>query len=164
MSQENVFYDILERKNAFLGYKNKKFKKSKNWHFFEGVNPWFCSKNGHFPTFFFQAISGRKTSFTIFLNEKTPFQAIKNKTFKKSKPSHFFKGVNPWFWSKIGHFSIFFFLGNIVQENVFYDISERKNAFLGYKKEKFKKSKNCYFSKGVNPRFWSKIGHFYNLF
>ena len=31
--QENVFYDILEQKNTFLGYKNKKFKKSKNWHF-----------------------------------------------------------------------------------------------------------------------------------
>ena len=30
---ENVFYDILERKNAVLGYKNKKFQKSKNWHF-----------------------------------------------------------------------------------------------------------------------------------
>ena len=30
IDQENVFYDILERKNAFLGYKNKKFKKSKN--------------------------------------------------------------------------------------------------------------------------------------
>ena len=28
--QENVFYDIVERKNAFLGYKNKKLKKSKN--------------------------------------------------------------------------------------------------------------------------------------
>ena len=28
--QKNVFYDILKRKNAFLGYKNKKFKKSKN--------------------------------------------------------------------------------------------------------------------------------------
>ena len=28
--QENVFYDILERENAFLGYKNKKFKMSKN--------------------------------------------------------------------------------------------------------------------------------------
>ena len=37
--QENVFYDILERKNAILGYKNKKFKKSKNWHFSKGVNP-----------------------------------------------------------------------------------------------------------------------------
>ena len=30
IGQENVFYDILEGKNAFLGYKNKKFKKSKN--------------------------------------------------------------------------------------------------------------------------------------
>ena len=34
------------------------------------------------------------------------------------------------------------FFGNIVQENVFYDILERKNAFLGYKNKKFKKSKN----------------------
>ena len=25
--QEIVFYDILEQKNAFLGYKNKKFKR-----------------------------------------------------------------------------------------------------------------------------------------
>ena len=26
--QKNVFYDILERNNAFLDYKNKKFKQS----------------------------------------------------------------------------------------------------------------------------------------
>ena len=38
-------------------------------------------------------------------------------------------------------FSIFF-LGNIGQENVFDDILERKNAFLGYKNKKFKKSKS----------------------
>ena len=75
ISQENVFYDILERKNALLGYKNKKFKKSKNWHLS--------------------------------------------------------KGVNPWFWSKNGHFSDFF-LRNIRQENVLYDILEQKIAFLGY--------------------------------
>ena len=30
IGQENVFYNILEQKNAFQGYKNKKFKKSKN--------------------------------------------------------------------------------------------------------------------------------------
>ena len=30
IDQEIVFYDILEVKNAFLGYKNKKFKKLKN--------------------------------------------------------------------------------------------------------------------------------------
>ena len=35
-----------------------------------------------------------------------------------------------------------FFLGNIGQENVFYDILERKNAFLNYKKKKLKKTKN----------------------
>ena len=29
-------------------------------------------------------------------------------------------------------FSNFFILGNIGQENVFYDIQERKNTFLGY--------------------------------
>ena len=30
IGQENMFYDILERKNAFIGYKNKSFKNSKN--------------------------------------------------------------------------------------------------------------------------------------
>ena len=29
IDQENVFHDILKRKNASLGYKNKKFKKLK---------------------------------------------------------------------------------------------------------------------------------------
>ena len=37
-SQENVFYDILERKNAFLDRKNKKNKESKNWHFSKGAS------------------------------------------------------------------------------------------------------------------------------
>ena len=34
-----------------------------------------------------------------------------------------------------------FFLGNIGQENVFYDILEQTNAFLSYKNKKFKKFK-----------------------
>ena len=46
-------YDILERENAFLGYNNKKFNQSKNCHFSNRDNPWFWSKNGHFPNFFF---------------------------------------------------------------------------------------------------------------
>ena len=53
IGQENVFYNILERKNAFLAHKKKKFKKSKNWDFSKGVNPWFWSKNGHFSMSFF---------------------------------------------------------------------------------------------------------------
>ena len=76
------FYDILERKNTFLGYKNKRFKKSKNSHFFHVVNPWFWSKNGHFCNFFFQALQHGKMSLTILYNEKTPFQTIKTRSHK----------------------------------------------------------------------------------
>ena len=54
IGQENAFNDILERKNTFQGYKNKKFKKSKNWHISKGDNPRFWSKNGHFSNFFFR--------------------------------------------------------------------------------------------------------------
>ena len=49
---ENVFHDILKKKNAFQDYKNKKFKKSKNCDFSKGVSPWFWSKIGNFSTFF----------------------------------------------------------------------------------------------------------------
>ena len=51
--QENCSYDILEQKIAFLGYKNKKLKKSKNCPFSKGVNLWFCSKNDHYFNLFF---------------------------------------------------------------------------------------------------------------
>ena len=82
--QEHVFYDILGGGNAFLGYKNKKFKKPKNDIFRKGLTHGFCPKMAIFP--------------------------------------------------------ISFFPGNMVKENVFYDILERKNAFLSYKNQKSKKS------------------------
>ena len=42
-----------------------------------------------------------------------------------------------------------FFLGNIGQENVFYDILERKNVFLGYKKQEVQKAqKLTFFQRG----------------
>ena len=48
------------------------------------------------------------------------------------------KGLTHGFGPKMAIFPIFF-LGNIGQENVFYNILERKYAFLGYKNKKFKK-------------------------
>ena len=70
---------------------------------------------------------------------------FKNKKFKKSENCHFSKGVNPWFWSKNVHFSKLIFLNNRGKENFFYDILERKNAILGYKNKKFKKSQKLRF-------------------
>ena len=126
---ENVPYDILERKNTFLGYENNNIKKTKNWHFSKGDNPLFWSKNDHFSNFLFLGDRGLENVFYDILERKNAFLGQKNKKFKKSKNWHFSKGVNPWLWSKNGHFSNFFFLGKIGQENVFYDILERKNAF-----------------------------------
>ena len=81
IGQESIFYDTLEGKNAFLGYKKEKFKK---------------------------------------LNILTFFNM---------------------YYIDMAIFRIFF-LSNIGEENVFYDIPERKNAILGYKNKKFKKWKN----------------------
>ena len=50
-------------------------------------------------------------------------------------------GLTHGFGPKMAIFQTFF-LRNIGQENVFYDIIKRKNAFVGKKIKKFKKSKN----------------------
>ena len=64
--QENVFYDIVERKNAFLEYENKKSKSRKIDIFPKGLTHGFRSKMAIFPTFFFFPIYARKISFMIF--------------------------------------------------------------------------------------------------
>ena len=141
----------------FLGYKNNKFKKSKNWHFFKVVNPWIFSKYDHFSNFFFRQYRSRKcllwhsrTKSCLSWLQKQEVQKVENLKFFNFSPKMAFVQ--------------FFFLGNIDPENVFYDILERKIDFLGYKNKKFKKSKNWHFPHGVNPRFWSKNAHFLNFF
>ena len=204
-------------KVPFQAIKTACSKSGKNVIFAKGLTHGFGPKLAIFPCFFFKAIQARKMCFTIFQNEKTPLQAIKTRSSKSRKIEIFPAGINPWFWSKISHFSIVFFrhyrpgkcvlrysrtiktpfqaiktagsksgkncdfckthgfgpkmaisqsffFGIIEQENVFYDILERKNAFLGYKNSMFKKWKKCDFCKGVNPWFWSKIGHFSMFF
>ena len=100
-----MFYDILKRKNNFLVYKNKKFKKVEKLTFFQ---TW-------------------------------PLGQL---------------------LSKIGQYSNFFCLGNIGQENLFHDILERKNNFLGYKNKKFKKSKIDIFPRAVVHAFCPKLAIF----
>ena len=109
IGKKNFFYDIAERKNAFLGYKNKKFKQFKNSHFSKGVNPRFWCKNGHFSNFLLEEIQARKMSFTIFQNEKTPFQDIKTTSSNSPKIDIFPNGLTHGFGSKMAIFLTFFF-------------------------------------------------------
>ena len=53
--QENVSYDILERKNAFLGHKNPESLKSRKIDIFpKGLTHGFGPKMAIFPTFLFR--------------------------------------------------------------------------------------------------------------
>ena len=113
--------------------------------------------------FFFKGNIGQENVFYDILERKNLFLGYKNKKFEKSKNCQFSKGVSLWLWAKIAHFSIFFFKGNIGQENLFYDILERKNPFLGYKNKKIEKWENSHFSKEVYG-FGQKLAIFPSFF
>ena len=50
INHENVFYDILDIRNAFLDYKNVNLKKSKIWDFFQGAGARFSKVRVTFRT------------------------------------------------------------------------------------------------------------------
>ena len=67
-----MFGDILERKQAFLDYKNKEFKKSKNWDFSNGVHG-SGQKIENFPCFSSRHNWPRKCVSRHFLNRINGF-------------------------------------------------------------------------------------------
>ena len=86
----------------------------------------------------------------------------KKQSFSNSKKSHFSKGVNP---CKKCQFLLYLALVKIRLKIMLKQFAEGKETFLSYKKQKFQKSKNSHFSKGVNPSFWSeKCQFFLHLF
>ena len=60
-------------KNAFLSYKNKKFKKSKNWHFSKGVSSMVLIQKWPFFYLFFLGNVGHKKVFSDIPERKKPF-------------------------------------------------------------------------------------------
>ena len=112
---------------------------------------------------FFQEIQARKMSFRIFQSEKTSLKAIKTSSPKSRKIDLSPKGLTDGFGPKMTIFRPFF-LGNIVQGNVFYDILERKDVFLGYKRKNSKSRKINIFPKGLTHRFGSKMAIFPTFF
>ena len=135
-------------KRNFQAIKTRSSKSRKIDIFAKLLTYGFGQKVAIFPTFF-QAIQATKMCFSLFQSAKTPFQAIKTRSSKSRKINIFSKGLTHGFGQELSIF-FFFFLGKIGQENVFYYILERKNAFLGYEQKKCKKSKNLHFAKEVN--------------
>ena len=82
------------------------------------------------------------------LERKKVFLDNKINKFKKSRKGIFLKGLVHGCGQKLAIFQ-FFILGKIRQENDFYDILERKNAFLGYNNKKLKNvEKLTFFQRG----------------
>ena len=108
IGKKKVFYDILERKNAFIGYKNNKFKKSKNWDFCKGAKPWFWSKIGHFSIFFFRHYRAGK-SVLQYSRTKNAFLGYINASSKSGKIEIFSKGLTHGFGLKLAIFPSFVF-------------------------------------------------------
>ena len=116
-------------------------------YFSEGDNPWFWSKNRHFSNFFCWGNIGHENVFYDILEEKNASLVHKIRSSKSRKIDIFPKGLTHAFAPKMTIFPKglthgfgqkwpffqLYFLGNIGKENVFYDVLERKNIFLGYK-------------------------------
>ena len=79
------FMIFQNEKTPFQAIKTRSPKSRKIDIFYKGLTHGFGPKMAIFPSFFFQAIQARKMSFTIFQNEKTPFQAIKTTSSKSRK-------------------------------------------------------------------------------
>ena len=163
--QENVFYDILERIKAFLGYENKKLKRRKIDIFPKGLTHGFGLKMAIFRTFFWGAKNARKKSLLRYSRTNKGLSKIWKQKVETVKKLTFFQRGSPMVLvSKWPFFKPFFFRENRLEISLFDEILERIKAFLRYENKKLKQSKNWHLFKGVNPFSWYQNGHYSNFF
>ena len=130
----------------------------------KGLTHGLCQKIAIFPTFFFRKYRPGKCLLRYSRTTKTPFYAIKTRSSKSRKIAIFPTGLTHGFSPKMAFFPTFFFSGNIIEENVFYDILQRKNAVLSYKNKKFESRKIDIFPKGLTHGFSPKMTIFPSFF
>ena len=94
------------KRPPFKAIKTTSSKSPKIDIFPKGLTHGFGPKMAIFPNFFFWAIQAKKMFFTIFQNEKTPFQATKTRTLKIDI---FAKGLTHGFGPKMAIFPTFSF-------------------------------------------------------
>ena len=160
IGQENLFYDILERKNAFLGHKKKQFKKSKNLHFSKGVNPWFWSNNGPFLKFYFLGNIAQENVFYDFLERKNAFLGYKTRSSKSREIDIFPNGLTHGFGPKMALFPTFCFQAIQARKMCFTIFQNEKTPFQAIKTKSSKSRKIAIFPKGLTLGFCLKNGPF----
>ena len=162
------------RKISFTIFQNKKMpfqaikkgsSKSRKIDIFlkrltHGLGP----KMAIFPTFFFQAIQNRKMSFTIFQNEKMPFQAIKTRSLNSLKIDIFPKGLTHGFGPKMAIFSTFFFQARQTSKMSFMIFQNEKMSFQTISSRSSKSRKIDIFVRGLTHGFGTKMAMFQTFF
>ena len=139
----------------------KKGQKVEKLTFFHtGLTHSFGRKMDNFPTFFFQAIEARKMSFTIFQNEKRPFQAIKRRSSKSRNIDFFPKGLAHGFCLKMALFSTFIFYVIQARKMSFTIFQNEKAPFQAIKTKSLKSRKIDILPKGLTHGFGQKMAVF----
>ena len=103
---EIMFANHPVRKQAYLDWKKKFYQVALRRYFLKGLTHDFCKKLKFFLCLLFNKI-GLKKKFADHLVTKQAYLDWKIKILPSRLTQIFFKGVNPWFWSKI---EIFFFV------------------------------------------------------
>ena len=158
-AQENVSYDILERKNAFQGYKKKKYKKVQQLTFFQsmGVNPWFWSKNHYFSTFSLRQYRPGKCLLGYSTTKKNAFLGQKQEVQRVEKLT-FFHGIAP----KLAIFHTFF--QAIQHRKMSFTIFQNENTpFQAIKAGSSKTRENFIFGAFLTSFFYSLVRCFFLL-
>ena len=113
--------------------------------------------------FFFLGNIGQENVFYNILERKNAFLAYKKRSLNSREIEIFPKGLTHGFGQKMAIFPSLF-VGNIGQENVFYNILERKNAFVAHKKRSSKSRKIEISPKGLAYGFGQKMAIFRSFF
>ena len=151
-------------KTPFQAIKTRSLKSRKIDILLKGLTHGFGPKMVIFKTFFIQAIQARKMPFTIFYNEKTPFQAIKTSTSNSRKIDIFPKELTHGFCPKKGHFSNFFFQAIWYRKMSFTIFYNEKTPLYAINRESSKSRKINIFPTELTHCFGRKIAIFPTFF
>ena len=91
----------------------------------------------------------------VLWKKRNFYRPYKIQSLKVSKIAFFQRG-QPTLLVKKGIFFLYLFSVKIRLEIMFNNVLRNKETFYGHRKFRLSKSQKSYFSKGVNPCFWSK--------